>query len=257
MSASAETRRSCANIVGMNRTDFLDALSRDGLAFGAACDIAGLPAPVESCPGWSVADLLWHLSEVHHFWRTVVVERLEHWNEYTRPPRPADADLLAFYRSGLHATVEVLTDADPSTAIWTWSADKTVGFVIRRMAQETAVHRWDAEKAAGHTIAIESLLASDGIDEFLTHFIGDVREGADPVGGSVHIHCTDVAGEWTLLPNETGFDVTREHAKGDCALRGTASDLLLALWRRTPSSTLDLVGDPAMAQRFIARTALE
>ena len=28
------------------------------------------------------------------------------------------------------------------------------------------------------------------------------------------------------------YDIERAHAKGDCALRGSASDLLLALWRR-------------------------
>jgi hypothetical protein len=147
----------------------------------------------------------------------------------------------------------VLTDADPAAAVWTWSSDHTVGFVVRRMAQETAVHRWDADQAAKRDMPIEGSLASDGIDEFLQHFLGDPVEGAPPVGGSVHIHCTDVAGEWTIRPTEAGeFDVTREHAKGDCAIRGGASDLLLALWRRQPLSVLDVVGDAEVAARFVA-----
>lgn len=241
----------------MERTEYLDALRRDGTAFGDACESAGLGAAVPACPGWNVADLLWHLGEVHRFWRTVVAERLGHWNEFQRPDRPADGDLLDFYRDGLGAVEQVLRAADPATEIWTWSADKTVGFVIRRMAQETAVHRSDAEQAAGNDHSIEADLASDGIDEFLTHFLGDAREGAEPVGGSVHIHCGDVPGEWTLRPSEAGFELSREHAKGDCAIRGSANDVLLALWRRTSTSTLDLVGDAAMAERFIARTNLQ
>ena len=32
-----------------------------------------------------------------------------------------------------------------------------------------------------------------------------------------------------------GYDVTREHAKGDAAMRGAAADLLLVLWRRLPA----------------------
>jgi predicted lipid carrier protein YhbT len=77
------------------------------------------------------------------------------------------------------------------------------------------------------------------------------------VGGSVHLHCTDVAGEWTVRPVADGFETAREHAKGDAAMRGTASDLLLALWRRIPVSALDVVGDGAVAERFVTATRLE
>lgn len=246
----------------MERSELLAALEREGIAFGDAGAAASLDAPVESCPGWSMADLVWHLCRAHDFWHAVVADRLADWTAYTEPERPADGDLIAFYRNGLTAVHEVLTATESTIEIWTWSADKTAGFVIRRLAHETAVHRWDAEHAAGRSNDIEAELASDGIDEFLTHFLGDARAEAEPVGGSVHIHCQDVAGEWTLRPVDTdapgtGFDVTREHAKGDCAIRGSASDILLALWRRIPltAGTLNFAGDQAMAERFIAREA--
>lgn len=73
----------------------------------------------------------------------------------------------------------------------------------------------------------------------------------------MHIHCTDVAGEWTIRETADGFDVTREHAKGDCAIRGAAHDILLALWRRTPLTNCDVVGDVAVAERFVAASALD
>ena len=44
--------------------------------------------------------------------------------------------------------------------------------------------------------------------------------------------------------------VTREHAKGDVAVRGPASDLLLFLWHRIPADRLDVVGDAALLERF-------
>jgi hypothetical protein len=101
-------------------------------------------------------------------------------------------------------------------------------------------------------------LASDGIDEFLTHMISDVVAAASPIEGSVHLHCTDVAGEWTVRPTVAGgLNVIREHAKGDAAIRGTASDLLLVLWRRRDLASVDVIGDIAVATRFVAHTNLD
>lgn len=239
-------------------TGHLSALRRDGAAFADACDLAGLGAPVSSCPGWSAADLVWHLTEVHHFWRTVVGEQRTTWEGYEQQPRPGDDALLSGYRFGFADTLSVLSSVDPARSNWTWSSDHTAGFVIRRMAQETAMHRWDADAAAGAVTPIESELASDGIDEFLTHMLGDVVADVPAVGGSVHLHCTDVAGEWTVREGDDGRQVvTREHAKGDAALRGAASDLLLALWRRKGLASLEVVGDAAVAARFVAHTSLD
>ena len=234
----------------------LSAFARDGAAFADACTAAGLSADVSSCPGWSIADLVWHLTEVHHFWRTIVRDQLATPADYTEPMRPPDDALLAVYRAGFTETLSVLSAVDPTQTNWTWSSDHSAGFVIRRMAQETAVHRWDADAAAGFGIPIEAELASDGIDEFLVHMLGDVLTDAAAVGGSVHLHCQDVAGEWTIYPGDDTPIVTREHAKGDAALRGSASDLLLALWRRQGLASLDVVGDAAVATRFFARTSL-
>jgi len=242
----------------MDTADLLAATARDGAAFADAIDAAGLSAPVAACPGWTTADLMWHLAEVHHFWRTIVGDHRDTWEGYEQPVRPADEELVAFYRDGLAATLAVLSAADPLQPNWTWSNDHSAGFVIRRMAHETAIHAWDAQQAAGFDVALEASLASDGIDEFLTHMLGDGTADAASVGGSVHLHCTDVAGEWTVRPSEAhGFEVSREHAKGDAAIRGAASDILLALWRRRALSTVDVVGDAAVAARFVAHAALD
>jgi MDMPI C-terminal domain len=46
--------------------------------------------------------------------------------------------------------------------------------------------------------------------------------------------------------------VARRHEKGDCALRGPASDLLLALWGRIPLDEVELLGDRSAAEALIA-----
>ena len=240
----------------METKDLVAAFDRDSSAFADACEAAGLTAAVPSCPGWTIADLLWHLTEVHHFWQTMVAEKRADPSAYEEPARPPDEALIEMYRNGRARLLKVLTEADPGAPNWTWSNDKTAGFVIRRMAQETAVHLWDALDAAGSVRPIEATLASDGIDEFLAHFLPDATKGADPVGGSLHLHCGDVPGEWTVREVGDGFAVVPEHAKGDCAIRGAASDILLVLWRRLPLSACDVVGDEGVAARFIAHTNL-
>jgi hypothetical protein len=114
------------------------------------------------------------------------------------------------------------------------------------MAHEVIVHRWDAERAAGLEPVIDPVLASDGIDEFLTFFV--TPEGWGPYDvptASVHLHATDTPGEWLVSLGDGTSIVTREHAKGDAAMRGNASDLLLALWERVPLDRIDVIGDPA------------
>ncbi|MDO8390721.1 MAG: maleylpyruvate isomerase family mycothiol-dependent enzyme [Actinomycetota bacterium] len=242
----------------MEPYDLLAHLARDGNSFADACEAAGMATRVASCPEWNVSDLVWHLAEVHHFWRTIVGEQRTTWEGYEQPLRPTDDAVVEFYRSGLEETVTILAAAHPDQANWTWSHQRDAGFVMRRMAHETAMHLWDAQQAAGGERAIDGPLASDGIDEFLDHFLSGDAGTTDGVGGSVHLHCTDVPGEWTVRPAiEGGFTLSREHAKGDAAMRGAASDLLLVLWRRRPIDTIDVVGDRGVAERFVAHSPLD
>jgi uncharacterized protein (TIGR03083 family) len=241
----------------MERSDYLAALQRDGAAFAESISKAGLRAPVVACPEWNTADLLYHLAEVHYFWTTIVEQRAASPDNVSAWPRPPDDELMDAYRRQVQALVAALTDTDPATEVWTWSAQHDVAFILRRMTQETAVHRWDADRAADRSTPIDAELASDGIDEFLHHFLTNSSTKSEPIGGSVHIHCGDVAGEWTVRPNDAGYDIAREHSKGDCALRGSASDLLLALWRRVGVDAIDVVGDTGVATRFLAATDLE
>jgi hypothetical protein len=46
--------------------------------------------------------------------------------------------------------------------------------------------------------------------------------------------------------------VERVHAKGDVAVRGTASDLVLMLWNRVDPGGLELHGDRNGLDRFLA-----
>jgi len=246
----------------MHHDDLLSSLRADAAALLAAARSAHPDQVIEACPGWKPIDLVWHIGEVHFFWGTMVRRRFTDPEQVDslRPERPADDEgVFDFAEGSAEMLIEALSSVDPSTEVWTWSEQKDVAFVIRRMAQETAVHRVDAERAAGNPYRVDAELASDGIDEFLEFFFRLwTADGALPLDGSVHLHCTDVDGEWVVTTDADGAcAITREHAKGDAAMRGDAHDLLMVLWRRAPIETVDIIGDRSVAERLVARTNLE
>jgi uncharacterized protein (TIGR03083 family) len=237
----------------LDRTVYLDHLARESAALADAAAAAGPAAAVPACPGWTVTDLLRHATG-GDTWARLIVETGSREGVPTELPddAPAGDALVARYRESADALVRTLTDADPAASVWTFSpVDRTTMFWVRRRAHESTMHRVDAESAAGAVTLIDPAFASDGIDEYLMMFAPRFGAGLADLGGSIHLHCTDVEGEWLIVPGPEGIVVTREHAKGDVAARGRAEDLLLLLWGRRDASDLELFGDAALLERFV------
>jgi uncharacterized protein (TIGR03083 family) len=233
----------------VEKSAYIRALRRHGTRLAdAAID---LTRPVPACPGWNVAELVWHTGEVHASWRHFATGGT--FENRVDPLRPADADIVEWFRSGVEATASLLEGLDPEQPAWSWAPQKNVGFIQRRMAQETAVHCWDALAAAGLDEPLERDLAVDGIDELLAFFLSEVA----PAGVDVHLHCTDGHGEWLIRADEGSWRIGREHAKAAVAVRGTASDLLLVLWRRKPLTSVETFGDPAALDKFLTTAELD
>lgn len=221
----------------------------DALVAAASKDLS---APVPSCPGWDVAELVRHTAEVHRHKASVIRagDVAAPWPERERAPRETDL-VLDWYREGLDDLHRLLTETDPAQPARTWGTGSTVAWWGRRMAQETAVHRWDAENAVGNASPVDPELAADGIDEFLAEFIPGEEIQWQGRAGTVHLHCTDTEGEWTvgLRPGEVPI-YEPGHSKGDAAVRGPASDLLLFVWRRVEASDVEVLGDETLAREF-------
>jgi hypothetical protein len=116
------------------------------------------------------------------------------------------------------------------------------------MAQELAVHRHDAEAGAGDPHPIDAEVAADGIDEFLDVFCG-IADFSEPPG-TLHLHATDGDGEWFVDTTTGALTWERAHAKGDVAVRGATSDLLLLLWGRVSPDQVEVLGDEQVLTRF-------
>jgi uncharacterized protein (TIGR03083 family) len=235
---------------------YLDRLARNSERLADAAAAAGTDAAVPTCPGWRVADLLDHCLSGDNWARTIVEQGRAGSTERvlpaaTDPSLQGDA-LIEQFRSAASALVAELSAVSPDTPVWTFSStNRTASFWQRRRSQETAVHRYDAETAAGTPTPIDAELAVDGIDEFLTVFLPRLADNFAEVGdGTLHLHCTDVEGEWLVARRDGAVTVTPEHAKGDVAARGRASDLLLFLWGRVPSDALEVFGDVDLLARF-------
>lgn len=237
----------------------LDAILRHSAGLADAAE-SNLDAAVEHCPEWTVADLVWHLTDVHWFWGTIVEERLAAPpEEARRPQRPGDDRLVEGFLAGAQRLVQVLGAADQAAHVWTWApAQQDVAFVTRHQVQEAAVHHWDACRAAGEQLRIEPAVAADAIDEFLTFSVSTDADPADPprpaLDGSFVLRCTDAEAAWTVTDGQTPGTVasTRGAADGRGELAATASDLLLWLYGRVPLVPRGLPED--LVGRFRALT---
>jgi uncharacterized protein (TIGR03083 family) len=226
----------------MDAAAHIDHLRADSARLLEACR-ADPRAPAWAGLGWTRSELLSHVANVHGWVRAQLhvgtAERIRFSNV---EPAPVGDALPSWFEAGAEELAGLLSSMD-LTATWpTWAGPQPGTFFPRRMGQETAVHRWDA--VGGD---ISAALAVDGIDELLELFVP--RLPADRLAaaaGAIHLHATDVDGEWLVHLAPDGITFERGHAKGDVALRGAAQDLLLWSWNRAPvDGRFEVFGDPA------------
>ena len=234
---------------------YLRAITEESASLLDAAHTVGLDAPVPSCPEWSVADLLAHIGGVQR-WAAEMALRAPGGEYQPRDPSvvPEPDARPDWFRAATAALVEAL-DRPADEPAWSWFPPETVGFWQRRQAHEAAMHRVDAELTAGVAAPeIDAALAADGIDEFLTIVQAFSRPRLSGSGETLHFHCTDVEGEWLVRMDPDGVAIKLEHAKGDVAVKGRASDLLCWTQGRARVAALDVFGDAALLERWRAET---
>ncbi|HXA31089.1 MAG TPA: maleylpyruvate isomerase family mycothiol-dependent enzyme [Acidimicrobiales bacterium] len=210
----------------------------------AAARTAGLDAPVPSCPDWDVTALLRHVGKIHR-WVALVLATGDMNVPRPEGTPPRGAELFPWVETGADELLASGLQAGPTATVSNWAQQPPVAaFWFRRMANEVGVHAWDARNAAGDPEPIEAELAADAIDEWLT-VMGPLR-APEGLTGTVHIHCTDVIGDWTV--DLASFATQRGSAEADAELRGPASGLLLRLLNRSDDG--EVLGDPDVLARW-------
>jgi uncharacterized protein (TIGR03083 family) len=242
-----------------NKEFWLAGLRAEGAAFRAAVGQDGaLEAPVPSCPGWTVEDLVRHLGGTY---RWVASHAGRGVTTFPGAPDfsdiPAGTAVLAWWDEQYGHLVTLLDGLDPGLPAWNWAPQtKRAEFWHRRMAHETAVHRWDAQMGVGLSEPIEAKLAADGVTEVLDSWLpAGRRKGPLNRYGVVALRATDVEEVWdvrlrgagvALLDTDTLLDDHDHHERA--VATGTASDLLLALYGRVLFEVLEVAGDASLLE---------
>ena len=196
-----------------------------------------LDRAVAHCPGWTVADLVAHLVEVHWFWATIVEQQLAAAPTSGRPARPDRDDLIDRFLVGAQRLADVLARADQSAAVYTWAPSRhDVAFITSHQVQEVAVHHWDVANAVGQRAGLDPTLAADSVDEFLTFSLSSDLDPADPprppLDGALSLIAADVDRAWTVRDSQPGTVLVVDGVHAAATLTAPAFELLLWLYGR-------------------------
>jgi uncharacterized protein (TIGR03083 family) len=233
----------------MEIPEHLAALREQGELLAAAAERVDHAATVPGAPAWQVADLIRHLGLVHRWAAGAVREsrRDAAVHESDDGSDVEGAALVEWFRAGHAALLSTLAEADPGVRPFTFlPAPSPLAFWARRQAHETGIHRADVESAGGPVTPFPTALALDGIDEIAAGFAARKSSTWTEPERTLGVLPTDADGDgWLLRVDADGSAPERSAAAAagaECVLRGTASDLHLALWNRP--SAASVAGDP-------------
>nr|BFE75120.1 maleylpyruvate isomerase family mycothiol-dependent enzyme [Actinoplanes digitatis] len=238
----------------------LDLIAERSAALRAAIACAGdLESRVPGCPDWSLRDLVAHLGRVQRFWAAAVAAGPADGpppGSAVVDPQPV-GDLTAWSAESTRLLLESLRAVGPDRDCWTWwgasDAPMTSGAVARHQVQEAAVHAYDAQETVGKPEQIPAGVAIDIIDELLVVTLGSLG-GWPHRSARLALSATE-GPTWTL--DLTPGGVRPGPAAGDepvATMRGSAADLVLALYTRIPLDRIEIDGDREAVERFQAWT---
>jgi uncharacterized protein (TIGR03083 family) len=250
--------------------DYASTYLAETRALGELIRAADQSTPVPTCPGWNLEQLFRHVGRGDRWAAQIVRDRMDTFLDFRsveggKPPPELD-DAIAWLNDGAQLLVDAVEVAGGDTPVWTFLGPRPANWWVRRRLHENLVHRADAALAVGADFTLDAAVAADGIDEFLERIV--IQAGKDGAalplegGDTLHLHATDPglgeAGEWTVAVDDVVITWSHEHGKGTVALRGAATELLLAMTRRVPlaETGIAVFGDEAVWRRWLDRTPL-
>ena len=216
---------------------------RDTAAIADRLPDVDVTAPVPTCPGWTVTDLILHLGEVHQ-WVGHAIREGTPDGAFTPPEKTDAAALGDWYAEQAGALADLLRATDPETPVWHFGPKPRVArFWFSRQAHEAAIHRIDFAAAAGDPWPLpDETAAIDGILEIADVFYPrQVRLGRiEAIDSGV----TFTAGDHSRLIGERSV----------AEVSGPASVLQPLMWGRIAPDDprVTITGDPDAVRRVLA-----
>lgn len=243
--------------------EHLSVLDTAGERLGSLATSAGLDADVPTCPGWSVRDLVAHVSTVHR-WATAHVRGEDPAAMQDEGAlREGVVDLLTFFDEGRIALLGALRAAPADLQAMTFLRDAPAPreFWARRQAHETMVHMVDALAAAvgrwptAAEADVNTDAGVDGIDELLRGFFtrgsSKLSDGPELVFVAAP---SDSERRWVV---RAGASLTVDVGDADpgpavpVRITGTAAQIYLALWNR--GDEVQVTGSSGLLEAWRAR----
>ncbi|MFJ5884564.1 maleylpyruvate isomerase family mycothiol-dependent enzyme [Kitasatospora cineracea] len=224
-------------------------------AFRAALvSVPDLDVQVPTCPDWTLRELAQHLGDGRRRQAAIVAagpgaEPPARTDPRGAPTAPRDrAALDAWLAESTELLLAALRAAGPDRGCWTWwgrsQSPETSGAVARHQIQEIAVHTYDVQLAGGAARPLPADVAVEGVDEFLTTVSAtSVPWPFKPA--AIDLHAAE-GRSWRLTLDADGVrctDLAADAEPGGLVVRGTASDLVLCFYARTPFEDLETTGD--------------
>ena len=234
---------------------------------------AGPDAAVPTAPEWTVAELVAHVGQTHHWVAEIIERRI---TDPTKLPTemavlPADpGQWQAWLSESAQRVVSACADDAMDAPVFNAAADGRTGtrFWLASVLNETVVHGFDAANAADRPVDIDADIAAALISNHLAMLTSptwemqrsDSAHAIRGTGQTLQWLATDTAGAWFVERRPDGATWQRETRQADVTVTGPARSLLLTLTRRLPltdreATGISVDGDTDLAQHWLDNTA--
>lgn len=231
----------------MAPTEHLEWLA-DNIRWYEDIQVADLERNVPACPGWSIGNVINHLSYGLALAYPVAVtkhptidpERVFDDVEFpTEHPKGQEA--LQTFSTNMSECLRRFGEVDPQTTCWTYEGPGVAAFWFRRAAVETTLHRLDvAEALEMDRRHLSDARSADAIVETL--------EFALPLAGNL----TQVpGGELVVTTSSLDHPLSVGTGTRMASLSGEPHDVLNALWGRH-RERVTVSGDREIATEWLA-----
>ncbi|MFI9787618.1 maleylpyruvate isomerase family mycothiol-dependent enzyme [Kitasatospora sp. NPDC051984] len=240
--------------------DVLRLIDDRSAAFRAAIAAApSLDAPVPSCPGWTLRDLVQHIGEGRRAWAATIAAgpaattKLAPLGDATAPEgREA---LVGWLAESTELLLDALREAGPGRVCWGWwgksQTPLTSRAVARRQLHEITVHTWDAQFTIGAAEPLPAEVAVDTVEEFLST-VCTTTEAWPHEPATADYHATE-GRSWRNQVSADGAVLVPvpADATGTATAEGPASDMALMLYGRLPLESVKLGGERRVFDQLV------
>jgi uncharacterized protein (TIGR03083 family) len=232
-------------------------------------------ATVPTTPQWSMADLVAHVGQTHHWVAEIVERRIV---DPTQLPTemavlPADpGQWQGWLEESAQRVAGALSDDALEAPVFNAAGDERTGgqFWMSSVLNETVVHGFDAANAAHRPPDIDADIAAALISNHLAMLTSPTWEMARPesahairgTGQTLQWLATDTsqeAGAWFVRRSPDGATWQRATRQADVTVTGPAQSLLLTLTRRLPlgdrKAEISIEGDTNLVRHWLDSTA--